>query len=387
MQIRSLDPADVGRSYDMRTRAFGPMPDGARPDWESGVHKAIDEHRIVAAYDDDLLVGRAMIWSFRQCWGGRDLAMAGVAGVIVAPEYRGRGVGSALMDGIIARGRELGFAVSALYPATVPVYRGKGWEIAGVQARYSIVTRLLRELRGGAVGVRAATPEDAPTIRDLTAAAYAAGRANGPLLDSVSDLAEELEDAGVFAYLADDGFVRYGWEGKELVVDQLVAQSTETARALWAVVGSGSSVSPQVHAYLAPDDPLHQLLGECVVEQVKQTRWMLRLLDVHAAVSGRGFPRGLDVDVPVAVSDPQVPANCVEGRLRVTDGQGEFVAADGTTSSDAVRFTANGIAALYAGIPMASLVTSGAARGGSAEDHARLDAAFVGRSAYLLEYF
>lgn len=386
MQTRSLDPADVGRALDIRTRAFGPLPEGARQGWEASVLKAIDERRTIAVYDDSLLVGRAMIWPFRQCWGGRDVAMAGVAGVVVSPEYRGRGVGSALMDGVIERGRELAFPVSVLYPATVPVYRKRGWEMAGLQARYTIQTRLLRELRGGSVAVREATPADAQTMHELIAAAYAAGRHNGPRVYSGSELTDDLEDSTVFGYVADDGFVVYGWEGKELVVYQVVAPSPQTARALWAVVGSSSSVSPQVHAYLAPDDPLHQLLGECVEEQVKQTRWMLRLLDVRAAVTGRGFARGLDLDVPITIDDAQVPANCLTGRLRVADGRGDLVA-DGSSGADAVRLTANGLAALYAGTPMASLVSAGLASGGSGDDHARLDAAFVGRPAYLLDYF
>ncbi len=386
MQTRSLDPADVGRALDIRARAFGQLGEDARPGWISSVHKAIEERRTIAVYDDNLLVGRAMIWPFRQCWGGRALAMAGVAGVVVSPEYRGRGVGSALMDGAIERGRELGFPVSVLYPATVPVYRTRGWEMAGVQTRYTIQARLLRELRGGSVAVREAVPDDAQTMEDLMVEIYAAFRLNGPRVSPASELAEELQDSGVFAYIADDGFVLYGWEGKELVVYQLVASTLETARSLWAVVGSGSSVSPWVHAYLAPDDPVHQLLSECVNESTKQTRWMLRLLDLPAALAGRGFPTGLDIDVPIAVDDAQVSANCFTGRLRVAHGSGELVA-DGPTGTDSVRFTANGIAALYAGTPMGSLVTAGLAGGGSAEARARLDAAFVGRPAYLLEYF
>jgi len=114
--------------------------------------------------------------------------------------------------------------------------------------------------------------------------------------------------------------------------------------------------------------------------------FMLRLLDLPAAVVGRGFAPGVDLDVPIAVHDAQVPSNCLTGRLRVADGRGELVA-DGPTGADAVRLTANGIAALYAGTSMASLTTAGVASGGSAEDHARLDAAFVGRPAYLLDYF
>ncbi len=389
LETRSLDPADIGRSYDIRTRAFGALPDAARPGWESDVQKAIDDRLVIGVYDDSLLVGRAMIWPFRQYWGGRDLAMAGIAGVVVSPEYRGRGVGSALMDGIIERGCELDFPLSVLYPATVPVYRKRGWEIAGVQPRVTIPTRLLRELRGDEVVVREAKPGDAEQMHAVMGDHYADGRACGPRNYPVEELAEDLEDATMFGYLADDGYVVYGWQGKgsyDIVVYQFVAASAATARALWAVVGSSSSVAKNVHAYLAPDDPIHQLLGECIAQESKQTRWMLRLLDVRSAISGRGFPDGIDIDVPVALADGFVPANHMTGRLRVTKGSGELVEAT-ADDGDAVRLTANGVAALYAGMPMANLVTAGLASGGSSDHHSMLDAAFVGRPAYLLDYF
>ncbi|MEP6666851.1 MAG: GNAT family N-acetyltransferase [Nocardioidaceae bacterium] len=389
LETRSLDPADISRSYDIRSRAFGALPESARPGWESDARAAVDARRVLGVYDGSLLVGRAMIWPFRQFWGGRDLAMAGIAGVVVAPEHRGRGVGTALMTGVIERGRELGFPPSVLYPATVPVYRKRGWEIAGVQPRVTIQTRLLRELRGGDVTVREATPADAEQMLGIMRGHYASGRACGPRDYAVEEFAKELEDTSIFGYLAADGFVVYGWEGKgshDVVVYQLVAARPETARALWAIVGSSSSVAERVHAYLAPDDPIHQLLGECVREESKQNRWMLRLLDVASAMSGRGFTDGVDIDVPVVLEDDFVPANQVTGRLRVAKGTAELVE-EKASETDAVRLSANGVACLYAGMPMGTLITAGLASGGSEAHHSMLDAAFVGRPAYLLDYF
>ncbi len=170
------------------------------PGWEANVREAIEADRILAAYDGGLIVGRAMAHDFRQSWGGRVLPMAGVAGVVVAPEYRARGVGSALMRGLIAHCRGLGFPLSCLYPATIPVYRQQGWEIAGAQTRFSLRTRLLRELRGGGVGVRQAGPADTARMAAILRDAHAAGRDCGPRAYDESDLAGDLGDDGVFGY-------------------------------------------------------------------------------------------------------------------------------------------------------------------------------------------
>lgn len=389
LDIRDLDPADISRSYDIRTRAFGALPAGRRPQWEADVATAIDEGRVLAAYDDGLLVARAMVWPFAQYWGGRVLSMAGIAGVVVSPEYRGRGVGTALMSGVVTRTHELGYAVSALYPATVPVYRQAGWEIAGTQPRYSLNARLLRALRGGQVRVREITAADTDQLCTIMREHHARSRVNGVRDYAAAEFAEELAAESVFACATDDGFVVYGWEDRDLVVYQLVAGTVETARALWAVVGSSSSIVDQVHAYLAPDDPIHQLLSECVDQRLKQIRWMLRVLDVTAAVAGRGFPAGVEAEVPLVLDDPLLAANRVTGRLTVSGGRGQLVPDDsvGGGDPDATRLGPNGLAALFAGTPTASLATAGLLIGGTAEQHGLLDTVFAGRPAYLLDYF
>ena len=388
LQLRDLDPDDLSRSFDIRTRAFGALHESVRPQWEKDVLTAIDAGRLLAAYDGDLLVARAMIRPFVQYWGGRAMPMAGIAGVVVSPEYRGRGVGSGLMRFTARRGRELGYPVSALYPATIPVYRGTGWEIAGVWPRYTITTRLLRELRGERASVREVGPQDAAALLGILRAQYAAASVSGPRDYTVEELADDLGESSVFAYAADDGFVIYGWEEQDLVVHGMVAGSVATARALWSVVGSGSSVAKKVLAYLAPDDPIHHVLDESVSEDVHMARWMLRLLDVEAALATRGYPGDVDVDVPLVLEDAELEENRLAGRLEVRGGVGRFVGdASVATSGEAVRLGPNGLAALYAGTATASLRSSGLVDGGSPALLGCLDAAFVGRPAYLLEYF
>ncbi|HSS67745.1 MAG TPA: GNAT family N-acetyltransferase, partial [Nocardioidaceae bacterium] len=307
------------------------------------------------------------------------------AGVVVAPEHRGRGVGGVLMDAMIERGRELGFVLSALYAATVPVYRQRGYEVAGAQYRLSLDARLLRELRGGSVTLREATVDDAERIIDLTRDHYARARDNGPKADTLDDLRDELADPGIFAYVADRGFVQYAWDGSDLAVYRLIADDPDTARALWAVVGSGSSIAKTVYAYTSPDDPVVHLLGDGVVSDMRVSRWMHRCLDATAAIEGRGYPVATDIDVPIVLNDAQVPSNCVAGRLTVAGGKGQLIL--GPPANDAVRLGANGLAALYAGTPTATLRAAGLLSGGADEAHAMLDAAFAGRPAYMHEYF
>ena len=224
-----------------------------------------------------------------------------------------------------------------------------------------------------------------PTTSAIAAIAtgvHGRARSSGPLDNTPAEVRKSLEDDDVFGYVADDGYCLYGWHHGDLLVHELVAGSEQTARALWSVVGSGSSTAKTVHAYLGPDDPLPLLLGEGPELGVEVNRWMLRVLDLQAAVSGRGFPIGVSVEVPLVVEDAQVPRCSGSWLLRVAGGAGEVVRRDG----DGVRLGANGLAALFAGSRMASLRLAGLASGGSPEQDALLDTAFAGEP-YLLDYF
>jgi predicted acetyltransferase len=118
---------------------------------------------------------------------------------------------------------------------------------------------------------------------------------------------------------------------------------------------------------------------------------MFRLLDVVAAIAGRGYPPSAQIDVPLVIDDRHVSANCIAGRLHVSGGRGELVpdrsGSPSSSDSRALRLGANGLAALFAGTSTASLAVSGLLSGGTDESHAALDTAFAGRPAYLLDYF
>ena len=120
-----------------------------------------------------------MIHDMRQWWLGRAIPCAGVASVKVAPEYRGGGIGRRLMTALLDAVADRGYPLSALYPATMPIYRSLGWELAGGKYEATIPARSLRDAaragrrsasrgasgvsRGGA-RIRRAGPDDAAEV-------------------------------------------------------------------------------------------------------------------------------------------------------------------------------------------------------------------------------
>jgi hypothetical protein len=300
----------------------------------------------------------------------------------------------------------------------MPIYRSLGWEVAGGCYLTAVPARELRSLMapdaaafsgGGdsalgaaakAVGVRRVGPDDAAAVNAVIARAYEVTRASGPLIRDTESVARWLSGDGLYAYLADDGFLAYRWHngGKDLWVDHLVAASAETARALWSVAASHSSTAGTVHGRLAPEDPIWWLTRERDVAITKRAMWMLRVVDAPAAIAARGFPPGVELSVPLVIADEVRPSNAGRWRLKIADGKGALVSdGNGNGAGGALTLGARGFAALYAGTPVATLRLAGLAGGGApgggahagggaSRDDAAFDAAFTG-PAFMLDFF
>jgi predicted acetyltransferase len=385
LRTRDLTTDDLDSAFDVRSRSFGPLNPSMRRWWNDVNQESINEHRAIGVFDGGRLLAHAKVRSYQQFWGGRPMPMGGIAGVVVAPDARGRGVGTRLVAAIAERSRELGDLVSALYPATLPMYRAMGWEVVGAQHRISMSAEALRTLGGKGVRLRTGTESDVEPFMKSMQARYAAQRANGPKLLSVAEAREQLTDDSMMSYVTEGGFVVYEWHEGDLVVSYLIADNPQITRALWSVVGSGSSIAKRVVAYVAPDDPIHLLLPEEVAHESQLIRWMLRVMDVPKAVAARGFSPAVTGGATICMEDDLLPGNSGSWRLEVSGGRGELAPLQDTDNG--LQLRPNGFAALYAGTPVHVLRTAGLASGGEPAQDELLDAAFAGRAAYLLEYF
>jgi Acetyltransferase (GNAT) domain/Sterol carrier protein domain len=358
----------------------------------------------------------------RQWWHGRSMPMAGVAGVKVAPEERGRGIGTAMMAAVLEQISERGFPVSVLFPSTAPLYRAGGWEIAG--RRYETVleaSSLLalaspdrlsagtgRPAPRDAPKVRRATPADGAAIVEVEGLVHEQLRHCGPDTREPWMLADWLDDEDRFAYLADDGFLSYRWspERDEIVADELIAASPATAHAWWQILASHATMASRIRACVAPDDPVTWLTRDPAAEILQTDTWMLRVVDAPAAIAARGYPSAAAFSVQLDLADAARPANSGRWALDVSAGAGRLTrlgdpppvvgsavldspvldstvpdstVLDSTAPDPAVlSLGARGFAALFAGVPVPTLRLAGLAAGGEAATDDALSAAFCG---------
>jgi predicted acetyltransferase len=348
LEVRPVPEADRPAAHAITREAFGGPADD--PWWlESLAHSPA-----VGAYDAGRLVSFARVKPYAQWFGGRAVPMGGVASVAVAASHQRRGIARATVAATLPLMREQGFAVSALFPATSPLYRALGWELAGDYTWLDVPGRLLRALGPvDGVALRPATAADLPGV--LAAYAALACDANGlldrtgPFFDlrpekmlAVDSFVVAEGPAGIEGYAIADR--RHAGHATEVRAWDVVGVTPAAERAVWFALGAGASVVPTVRAKAAPDGLLLHL-AEPEVTVHERLYWMLRLVDAPAAVAARGWPATLAATADLDVTDDQIPDNAGRWRLAVEAGHGTLTRGGAGT----VRLGVGALSALYAG--------------------------------------
>ena len=323
-----------------------------------------------------LAVVRASQW-----FGGNLVPSSAVVAVAVAPLHRGRGVGAFLMRSLVTELRAGGDALSALYPATLTLYRAAGYELAGVHLEHAIPSRAFDGAKGDAdVELRPMTDADQPMLDEVHRARVR--HDNGPFERTAylwkgalaarqrSERYVLLRSGCCVGYVATTHRKEPRGQGYDVVVNDMVALDAGAAARIGSLLAGHRSMAPRVIVGGAAIDPLLFALPEhegLTVE--KRTDWMLRVVDVRAALEARGYPEHARAELHLEIQDSHVRENDGRWVLSVSGGRAE-VRSGGT---GALRMHLRALAPLYTGYLSAhDLARAGAL---AANDDASLAAA------------
>lgn len=290
-------------------------------------------------------------------FGGRSISVAAVRVVAVAPEHRSGGVASAMMFECIKEAHRGKVPLSALYPATQPVYRKAGYEQAGVHIQYRVPTHLIEPL-DRMLKVRPVEETDRPAIKDLYRR-HAVGRSGH--LDRTDWYWGLIFDPPPWrpkssGYLVErdgqvEGYVFFATKKGEwfhdavLDVKDILASTPEAAVRLMTLFADYRSVASHVEFWSGPTDPLLAILREQHFKTQKRIDWMLRIVDVVGALQARGYPAGMSAELHLEVQDDLIDEN--NGRFMLTIDRGNGTVREGGDGSMSIDI--RGLASLYAG--------------------------------------
>ncbi|HEX6870440.1 MAG TPA: GNAT family N-acetyltransferase, partial [Micromonosporaceae bacterium] len=176
--VRLLTPADQSAAWTLGSVAFGyhdqPMPESWAADRPG--------RRTWGAFDETgRLVAKALDREHSHWFGGRVVPAAGVAGVVVAPEWRGSGLVRLVLTRLLAEARERGAVISTLFDTIPFPYRAVGYEEVGAMTWRTIPTLALAGIRPApGITLRPAEVADVPALWELY---RSAARASNGLME------------------------------------------------------------------------------------------------------------------------------------------------------------------------------------------------------------
>ena len=327
-----------------------------------------------------------------QWFGGQSVATLGVAGVAVVPEARGQGLASSLLLDTLRDARKRGIALSTLYPATLKLYRGAGYELAGTRFSYSARAADLPRQKPALQRVALGEAELALSEQLYRTVA----RESQGYLDRSPYIWDRVRAPGakpargvlVVGPAGPEGYLfmnqqPIGAPGHDLILSDLVAATPRAAQQLWSFLAEHRSTVAKVHWYGGPSEARLFAFPERVYSMELTDYWMLRIVDVERALSARGYGE-VNVDLDLQVEDAGLPEN--SGRYRVQVRAGSAVV-ERTSGLGKLRLQVATLAPLYSGFASAEqLKRAGQIEGDDAALTA-LSAAFAGPAPGLCDHF
>lgn len=302
-----------------------------------------------------VLAGGLQLIPLRTYFGGRAVGLTGVGAVVLLPQYRGKGVGKALMREAMLEVERSRTPLAGLFPATLPVYRSAGFEQAGVRCETTLTLNQIKlrpeieaMVRGDhaerglslvpiptSESIRAAGPMPG-SIHEKVRAVYARV---GPLFDGHLARPENVWRTQIYAFKREEtrgfaivreatgeveGYFFYtqarGDAGIHLAVRDAACLTPAAWAAFfrfladhWSTVREASWMVPQEH-------PALSMLAEHCTRTGPRSAWMLRVMHVKTALESRGYAACVRGSFTLRVRDEMIASNAGTWHVHIDNG-------------------------------------------------------------------
>lgn len=346
--------AELARLMDILSDSFNFPRERARR-----YQKAIGPKNFRVIRSGSTIMGGLGLIRMGQFFGGRSVPMTGIAAVGIAPEYRGSGAATTLMQGALREIRAKRCPLSALYPATLPLYRRVGYEQAGARNEIRISIRSIRfDQRDANIVIRPITLKEHSEIKRVYDSRAQRTSGNLDRSEFTWQRVRQPRDEAARGYMAfnraSNRIEAYAYcirapsqeAAYSLQLTDLVSLTPAAGRRLLAFFADHQSMADYLIFQGNEDDAILKLLPERRYSSKLLDHWMLRIVDVKAALSGRGYSAAMHAELHLEVTDDELfPINNGRSVLAVNKGRAR-VKAGGRGD---LRISIRGLAALYTG--------------------------------------
>ena len=396
--------ADVAAYVDAVASNFGWNPAETDP-WVRG--HGLETIRVIRA--QSRIAGGLMLLPFGTYFGGRVVPTIGVAAVVVWPEFRGQGVGRTLMHAAVREIADRAIPLAGLFPATWPVYRAAGFELAASRstikldlARIQLAPTSSHGDDGRDLTLAPALPADDPAIFALyerlaagrpghlarsralwDVKIFRRARAPSEAVPRPYVLRRQSEIVGFFCFTQERP---PGQKFNLALTDAFFADPPAARRFLLFLADHWSIAGFAIWNGSPAWDVLLHLRDRCFTAEFRD-HVMLRVIDPAAALSARGYPAGLAARLPLRITDPLLPAHSATYLLTIAGGRGECRRTETIAGLPTLTLAAPTLAPLFSGYHSAGDLVRTGRLAGPADLVALADAAFAGPAPWLTEIY
>jgi predicted acetyltransferase len=263
--------------------------------------------------------------------------------------------------------RAEGHVLAGLYPSTQPLYRRVGFEQAGACFEYRLKLSGI-DFQERTLALRPVEEADMPALQEvylrharqqmgwLDRGPYIWNRVRQPRGErAYGYLVEGASGVEGHLFLSRRNLSAVGHK-QELILTDFVALTPAAGRRLLSFLGDHRSLAAEAIWRGGPVNPRLVLLREQSYQVKLNDYWMLRLLDVPAALQARGYPPGLSGALHLEVVDDLFPEN--QGRFVLEVEAGEAQVRSGGEGD--MKLHVRALASLYSGfLPPSALQLAG----------------------------
>lgn len=395
---RHTEALHFGRFEERHVDDFASMHGHAfafeKPDTLAWLDAAGRDNIRIVVRGGRVMAGLAVV-PMGQFFGGRSVPTFGIAGVCARADVQRQGMAKFLMRQALLEAAKSNVPLSTLYASTKSLYRGVGYEMAGshFRTRFGPV-----ELPQFAVepGLRLREIEDAdlPQVEalyldvartqpgQLERGRYIWDRVRGARFGIPQGILVE-GDEGI------EGYIYYAKRKHErgfrhaVVLVDLVGRTPRALRRLWSFVRGLGSMVECIDWFSEPADPAFMILPDPRFGLQLVENFMLRIVDVPAALTARGWPTGIGSRIDFEIEDPLIESNAGAWTMTLEDGRAS-VHRGGTPRA---RLSIRALASLYGSFASSDALLQIGELEADEETRRAIDGAFAGPRAWCRDMF
>lgn len=174
-----------------------------------------------------------------------------------------------------------------------------------------------------------------------------------------------------------------------LEIRDWLATTPEAYSRIWSFVAEHRSVTESVGWAGPASDPMLLQPPELQLSVQQYSRWLIRILDVTAALSQRGYPGVANMELSFVIHDEMFSHNSGLFRLRISDGKPvvQRLDEDATLGENQIRLDVRSLAPLYTGLLSAHQLAAICRITGTASGFDAADQCFRNGEPWMPEHF